>query len=282
MRFQVGSDLSEDIARGECLHSATVDLPGPPQSFSATSQTHATRHISKLHLQQFRRIESITTNDNSHHPTIFLPGLANPTTPTALSRLRRPTITMVFSTLSWLPSRASFLSTTVPTTVTQPSSILTRAFSTTGLMEAKKKKATAPVSKKQTGGRKKKRQVIRSEFYARVKILRQNLFAPAPPPLRMARLRHLRHWTIHRAWLLFRRQQREGMEKERMRMHAGMYNACEELRNSVGPGDKSEGYLYRVAMEKKGVWGLDGVPIEYARLQADYPAETPWNHDWKR
>lgn len=188
---------------------------------------------------------------------------------------------MVFSTLSWLPSRPSFLPTTLPKTITQPTSLLARAFSTTETLEAKKKKA-APVQKKQSGGRKKKRQVIRSEYYGRVKILKQNLFAPAPPPLRMARLRHLRHWTIHRAWLLFRRQQREAMEKERMRMHAGMYNACEELRNSEGPGDKSEGYLYRVAMEKKGVWGTDGIPIEYARLQTEYPAEKAWNHDWKR
>lgn len=190
---------------------------------------------------------------------------------------------MVFPTLSWLPSRTALLPTTLPKTILyQPTALLTRAFTTTAVMEGGKKKSSAPAGASKKGGRKKKRQIIRSEFYARVKILKQNLFAPAPPPLRMARLRHLRHWTIHRAWQLFRRQQREGMEKERMRMHAGMYNACEELRNSVGPGDKSEGYLFRVAMEKKGVWGLDGVPIEYARFQTDYPAEKPWNHDWKR
>ena len=61
-----------------------------------------------------------------------------------------------------------------------------------------------------------------------------------------------------------------------------MYNACEALRKTEGPGDRGEGYLYRVAMEKKGVWGLEGVPIEYARFQTDSPAKQGWNHDWKR
>lgn len=65
-------------------------------------------------------------------------------------------------------------------------------------------------------------------------------------------------------------------------MHAGMYNACEELRKTVGPGSRGEGYLYRVAMEKKGVYGLEGVPIEYARFQTDSPAKETWNHEWKR
>lgn len=123
---------------------------------------------------------------------------------------------------------------------------------------------------------------VRSEHYNRIRTLKQNMFSPAPPPLRMARLRWLRHWTIHRAWLLFRRQQKDAALKERMRMHQGMFNACEELRKIAGPGDRSEGYLYRVAMEKKGVWGLNGVPIEYARLQTDSPASEPWNHGWTR
>lgn len=122
----------------------------------------------------------------------------------------------------------------------------------------------------------------KSENYARVRILKQNMFSPAPPPLRMARLRSLRHWTIHRAWLLFRRKQMEGTEKERARMHEGMYNACEELRTTVGPAGKGEGYLYRVAMEKRNVWLTSSVPIEYARPQTETPARVAWDHDWKR
>ena len=45
---------------------------------------------------------------------------------------------------------------------------------------------------------------------------------------------------------------------------------------------RTQGYLYRVAMEKKGVYGNNGVPIEYARALTDTPARTPWDHDWKR
>ncbi|KAB5532735.1 hypothetical protein GE09DRAFT_1227910 [Coniochaeta sp. 2T2.1] len=104
-----------------------------------------------------------------------------------------------------------------------------------------------------------------------------------PPPLRMARNRHLRHWTIHRAWQLFRRKQREAHERELMRMYQGMSLACEELRQTNGPGTREEGYLYRVAMEKKGVYGHNGVPVEYGRMQTETPARPEaWNHAWKR
>jgi large subunit ribosomal protein L40 len=103
-----------------------------------------------------------------------------------------------------------------------------------------------------------------------------------PPPLRMGRNRHLRHWTIHRAWLLFRRREREARERNLMRQYQSMHAACEELRLTSGPGTRDEGYLYRVAMEKKGVYGLHGVPIEYARAQTETPARVAWNHDWKR
>lgn len=103
-----------------------------------------------------------------------------------------------------------------------------------------------------------------------------------------------------------------------MRAQQSMERACEALRTIVGPlgdGNESadgqpskgffgkgpaEGYLFRVAMEKKGVYGVadppppgasgkesaavrpKGVPIEYARPQTDTPARVAWNHDWKR
>ncbi|KAG9254487.1 uncharacterized protein F5Z01DRAFT_655427 [Emericellopsis atlantica] len=172
----------------------------------------------------------------------------------------------------WLPSRATVL----PKTTSLAESF-TRLFSTSPMAALKSANPDKANKRKKKGGPQ------RSEHFIKVRTLRQNMFPPPPAPLRMARLRHLRHWTIHRAWLLFRRQQREAMEKERARMQAGMYNACEELRTVSGPGeDKGVGYLYRVAMEKKGVWGKDAVPIEYARYQTDYPGATPWNHDWKR
>ncbi|KAL2189348.1 hypothetical protein L209DRAFT_749086 [Thermothelomyces heterothallicus CBS 203.75] len=103
-----------------------------------------------------------------------------------------------------------------------------------------------------------------------------------PPPLRMARNRHLRHWTIHRAWMLFQRREREARERNLMRQYQSMSRACEELRLTSGPGTRDQGYLYRVAMEKKGVYGLNGIPIEYARAQTETPARVAWNHDWKR
>ncbi|KYK54483.1 hypothetical protein DCS_06441 [Drechmeria coniospora] len=160
--------------------------------------------------------------------------------------------------------------------LTSPGAAFSRLFSTTTSAMARlpPKVAAKPARKN--------RQAPKSENYLRIKILKQNMFSPAPPPLRMARQRYLRHWTIHRAWQLFRRQQHDAIAKERYRMHAGMFNACEELRKTVGPEGRGEGYLYRVAMEKKGVYGLNGVPIEYARFQTDTPSKEPWNHEWKK
>lgn len=66
------------------------------------------------------------------------------------------------------------------------------------------------------------------------------------------------------------------------RMYQSMSNACEELRKTSGPGTREEGYLYRVALEKKGVFGSHGFPIEYARPQTETPAREPWNHGWTR
>ncbi|KAI1740845.1 hypothetical protein F4680DRAFT_417935 [Xylaria scruposa] len=103
-----------------------------------------------------------------------------------------------------------------------------------------------------------------------------------PAPLRFARNRALRHWTIHRAWLLYQRQQRERQAHELERMYQSMHNACEELRRTSGPGTREDGYLYRVAMEKHGVYGHNAVPIEYARPQTETPARQVWNHEWTR
>lgn len=49
-----------------------------------------------------------------------------------------------------------------------------------------------------------------------------------------------------------------------------------------GEGERKKGRLYRIAMEKKGVFGKGGVPIEYARLQTDTPGEKVWDHEWTR
>jgi large subunit ribosomal protein L40 len=65
-------------------------------------------------------------------------------------------------------------------------------------------------------------------------------------------------------------------------MYQSMASACEELRQTSGPGTLSEGYLYRVAMEKKGLFSHTAIPIEYARAQTETPARIAWNHEWTR
>ncbi|KAI5865129.1 hypothetical protein GGS23DRAFT_557821 [Durotheca rogersii] len=103
-----------------------------------------------------------------------------------------------------------------------------------------------------------------------------------PAPLRFARNRALRHWTIHRAWQLFQRNERVRQEYELQRLHQSMRRACEELRTTSGPGTRNEGHLFQLAMDKAGVYSLSSVPIEYARPQTETPARQPWNHEWKR
>lgn len=44
--------------------------------------------------------------------------------------------------------------------------------------------------------------------------------------------------------------------------------------------NKDVGRLYRSAMNKTMVWG--SVPVEYARLQTDFPGREGWNHGWTR
>ncbi|RDL42151.1 Uncharacterized protein BP5553_02130 [Venustampulla echinocandica] len=117
----------------------------------------------------------------------------------------------------------------------------------------------------------------------RISLIRYHMQHPKTPrPLKLSRMRALRHWTIHRAWMLARRKRKEAEENELQRMYQSMHSACEELRLMDPPGSKDAGRLYRIAMEKKGIFGHGGVPIEYARAQTDTPAKEPWNHEWTR
>jgi len=79
-----------------------------------------------------------------------------------------------------------------------------------------------------------------------------------------------------------RRNKREREERELMRMYQSIHSACEELRTMDPPQAKDAGRLYRIAMEKKGIFGKGGVPIEYARFQTDTPGKEAWNHGWTR
>lgn len=50
--------------------------------------------------------------------------------------------------------------------------------------------------------------------------------------------------------------------------------------SAAAEAQKDIGRLYRIAMEKRGVW--NGVPIEYARAQTDTPPRDGWDHAWTR
>lgn len=144
--------------------------------------------------------------------------------------------------------------------------------------------STAQAKKASKGGKKKKRKGKgRGDLPdPRIKSLKISMSRAVPSPLRFGRNRALRHWTIHRAWLLYQRKERERQAHELERMYRSMHNACEELRNTSGPGTREEGYLYRMAMLKHGMYGHNAVPIEYARPQTETPARQAWNHEWTR
>ncbi|KAF2107893.1 hypothetical protein BDV96DRAFT_588344 [Lophiotrema nucula] len=161
-----------------------------------------------------------------------------------------------------------------------------------------------------------KRKDARNVVDPRITNIRYHLSHPLTPrPLRFSRTRALRHWTIHRAWLLFLRKRRRAQELDLERQYMSMRSACEALRlldesgNTVSPAEaggfgpdpgtlgmrgKEVGRLYRQTMSKKGLVGLGlevggggkswagGVPIEYARLQTDFPSREGWNHGWTR
>ncbi|KAI1113502.1 hypothetical protein F5Y14DRAFT_211653 [Nemania sp. NC0429] len=198
----------------------------------------------------------------------------------AMCRSALPSI--LSSTTPFCPSRAP-LSTRATTARTTPSSPTqprhhqqSRSIHTTTTMQAKGKGGKS--SKKK--GRKGKGKGMAPD--PRIKNLKASTSRAVPSPLRFARNRALRHWTIHRAWLLYQRKERERQAHELERMYQSMHNACEELRNTSGPGTREEGYLYRMAMLKHGMYGHNAMPIEYARPQTETPARQAWNHEWTR
>ncbi|KUI68667.1 hypothetical protein VM1G_03656 [Cytospora mali] len=221
-------------------------------------------------------------------------------TQTSLRGLFRP---LSSSTAQPTPSQNSLLAsifrataTTTPTTSSTPSLATPRTFSTTtpALARVKPTQQTKKPTGQKAGKpmdsaaaraqRKKRRAQMEAKLDPKVAGLMQFIYAGSQlqAPLRMARNRWLRHWTIHRAWNLFRRKEEEAAEREMMRMQQSMAHACEVLRNMGGPGTRPEGWLFRKAMEKKGIWGNDAIPIEYARPMVETPGHKPWNHEWKR
>ncbi|KAI1480006.1 hypothetical protein F4774DRAFT_409517 [Daldinia eschscholtzii] len=201
---------------------------------------------------------------------------------------RLPSTSLSASLLSGpFASRTAAATTLAPcsSTVFFPTSV-SRQIHTTASQNAKGgKSVTAKGGKggKGSGGGRKKRKGAKGEGPdPRIVNLKMSMPRAVPAPLRFARNRALRHWTIHRAWLLYQRKERDRRSHELERMYQSMHNACEELRKTSGPGTRDEGYLYRVAMEKKGLYGHKSIPIEYARPQTETPAREPWNHGWTR
>lgn len=218
--------------------------------------------------------------------------------PKGLRGLLRPTRSSISQTPSSQDGVASLARATAAFSITSPPPTTTpstpRAFSTSqpALARVQPKQQQSKGGAKGGGkgqpmdaaARKKRRAQMAAKLDPKVADLMKFLYAGSqlPPPLRMARNRWLRHWTIHRAWQLFQRKEEEAREREMMQMQHSMEHACEVLRNMGGPGTRPEGWLYRKAMEKFGVWGKGAVPIEYARPMVETPAEKPWNHEWKR
>lgn len=59
----------------------------------------------------------------------------------------------------------------------------------------------------------------RNNIDPRITLIRYHLQHPKTPrPLRLSRMRGLRHWTIHRAWMLMRRKRIEKEDGELYRL----------------------------------------------------------------
>ncbi|KAL4885058.1 hypothetical protein BJY04DRAFT_158769 [Aspergillus karnatakaensis] len=118
---------------------------------------------------------------------------------------------------------------------------------------------------------------MRGRVDRRITMIRYFMYHPLTPrPLRFSRTRFLRHWTIHRAWQLYKNQRRQAHQLELQRQWQSMNAACEELRTGAGDGGK----LFRKSQIKTRLF-QDMFPIEYGRLQTEGPG-TGWNHEWKK
>lgn len=199
-----------------------------------------------------------------------LPTIPRLTTP----RPTAPSLALATRTTALLPQRAALSSTPTLLNVKRKKKgpkqqVLTKQSraALAARNEAKRKKAQA-----------------NAKLEPKVAAIMQFLYAPThvKAPLRMARNRQVRHWTIHRAWQLLLRRKEEQLHRELTGCQQSMSSACEVLRTLEGPGSRPEGWLYRKAMEKEGLWRMQAVPIEYARPLVETPGDKPWNHEWKR
>ncbi|KAL1989602.1 hypothetical protein VTN49DRAFT_6799 [Thermomyces lanuginosus] len=169
--------------------------------------------------------------------------------------LFRPAATIFSTAPSITSSLRGLPTTTTPASTSTPNA----SFSTTSSLQ-KRKNAVQQLDK-------------------RITLIRYFLYHPRTPrPLKFSRTRYLRHWTIHRAWNLYQAKLRREKELELQRQYQAMAAACEELRTGCGERGAK---LFRISMNKRGVF-TDLFPIEYARMQTEYPPKDGWNHAWKR
>lgn len=80
----------------------------------------------------------------------------------------------------------------------------------------------------------------------------------------------IRHDTIHRAWQLHLRYQRERREMELERQYNKMKDACTDL-------ETHDPRLFKAAMTKDK--SQSGFPIEM-RSMTDTPPKNGWNYTW--
>jgi large subunit ribosomal protein L40 len=87
-----------------------------------------------------------------------------------------------------------------------------RSFHASAAGQAKKAAASAKGGKGQKGSKKRKQGDSGPD--PRIRNLKMSMPRAVPAPLRFARNRALRHWTIHRAWMLYQRKERERQAHE--------------------------------------------------------------------
>lgn len=101
--------------------------------------------------------------------------------------------------------------------------------------------------------------------------MRDTLFRnQTPAKLNFTEEEAIRHDTIHRAWQLHLRYQRERRELELERQYNKMRDACTDLQ---GHSPR----LFRAAMIKDK--SQSGFPIEM-RSMTDTPPKNGWDHEW--
>lgn len=124
--------------------------------------------------------------------------------------MRLPSTTTPLCRFTPHPSTTTTTTTIAAATSSSSPSSLIRSLHTTPNQNAKSGGAGIKGgSKGGSGGKKRKKKGKGEAPDPRILNLKSSMPRAVPSPLRFARNRALRHWTIHRAWLLYQRKERE-------------------------------------------------------------------------